>query len=149
MPSKLEKAIQILKHVENPSQSVIIDIAKELKCSERWVWEAKARLLKEKEETSEEFNLLKEIASDLIWISSYMEKEMKLKGDSLKIRDKIRLNKISEHIEILNKNIKLQDYMRIKENNEINLFLKDIEGRRADELQEYIRLKEELNENKI
>ena len=143
MPTKLEKAIQILKHVENPTQLIIIDIAKQLKCSERWVWEAKKRLLKKNEETSEEFNLLKEIASDLIWISSYMEEEMKLKGD-LKARDKLRLNKISKHIEILEKDLKLMDYIRIKEGKEIQAFLKDIEGRRADELQEYIRLKESM-----
>jgi len=143
LSTKLEQAIQILKHVENPTQSIIIDVAKELKCSERWVWEAKKRLLAKREETLVEFNLLKEIASDLIWVSSYMEEEMELKG-SLKNRDKVRLNIISERVEKLKQNIELRDYINIKEEREVRNQLKVIEKRKAIELQEYMKLKEEM-----
>ena len=141
--TKTQQAIQILKHVEKPTQLIIIDIAKQIKCSERQVWTALSQLRKKNEEISEEFDLLKEIASDLMWISSYMEEEMQLKGE-IKVRDKLRLNKISEHIEILKKDIKLMDYVRVKEDKEIEAFLRDVEGRRAAELQEYIRLKEAM-----
>lgn len=143
MPTKLEQAIQILKYIENPTQSIIIDVAKELKCSERWVWEAKRQVLEEREEISEEYDLLKEIASDLMWISSYMGEEMELKG-KLKNRDKIRLNQISERIEKLKENVKLQDYIKIKEEQEIQKQLKIIEKRKAQELQEYMKFKEEM-----
>jgi len=144
--TKTQQAIQILKHVEKPTQLIIIDIAKQIKCSERQVWTALSQLRKKNEEISEEFDLLKEIASDLMWISSYMEEEMQLKGE-IKVRDKLRLNKISEHIEILKKDIKLMDYVRVKEDKEIEAFLRDVEGRRAAELQEYIRLKEAMESN--
>ena len=141
--TKTQQAIDILEFIPNPTTLDVRAVAKKVECSERQVWTALSQLRKKKEEISEEYDLLKEIASDLVWISSYMEEEMKLKGE-LKVRDKLRLNKISEHIEILKKDIGLMDYMRIKEDKEIEAFLKDIEGRRAKELQEYIRLKESL-----
>lgn len=141
--TKTQQAIDYLELISKPSTLDIIAVSEKVKCSRRLVWGALRKIREKNEEISQEFHLVKEIASDLIWITAYMEEEMKLQGE-LKIRDKIRLNQISAHIELLKKDLKLQDYIRIKEEKEIQLFLKDIEGRRAKELQEYIKLKEEL-----
>ncbi len=120
MASKLKQAIQILKHIENPSSLIIIDIAKELNCSERWVWEAKKRLLDERKENTKEFNLLKELTSDLIYLSSFLKDETVIKN-TLKVRDKRRLNKISEHLELFKDDMELQDYIQLKESLEVDI----------------------------
>ena len=141
--SKTQQAIDYLELISKPTTLDIIAVSKKVKCSERLVWGALRRLREKNEEIVQEFHLLKEIASDLIWISSYMEEEMELNG-VLKARDKRRLNVISERVKKLKKNIELQDYIKVKEENEIRTQLKVIEKRKAIELQEYIKLKEEM-----
>ena len=72
--TKMQRAIDLLESQPDYSRESILRVCKRVPCSERWVYEARDRLLLREERTSKNIQLLKEITSDLNWMSSIIAK---------------------------------------------------------------------------
>ena len=94
-----------LELIENPSSIDVIKISRDLKCSERWVWEAKKRLEEQKEKVQKRFSLLKEMYSDLKFYSSLFL-EFAEKPRQLKVEEMRRINSIEKKFEVVEHEIK-------------------------------------------
>lgn len=112
--SKTQRALDFLELISEPNSHDIIAVSKKVNCSERLVWRALRRLREKSKKTSGEFSILKELISDFIFLNSFMESKMTLRVPTTS-SEKWRLNQISEHLDIFKDDIKLQEYMKLKE----------------------------------
>ncbi len=112
--SKTQQAIDFLELIHEPNSHDIIAVSKKVNCSERLVWRAFRRLRDRSKKISEEFSILKELTSDLIFLDLFMKSKMMIRA-SVGSRDKERLNLISERLKVFKADIGFQEYMKLKE----------------------------------
>ena len=97
MVSKIKEAMNFLELIPEPHSTDIIKISEKVGCTERWVWEAKKRLQEEKDETSEKYSILKDLCSDLKYITSVIVKYSK-KGLNLQANELRSISEIGKKI---------------------------------------------------
>jgi hypothetical protein len=115
--TKTAKAIEFLKLIKEehtPSSLDIIRISEKVGCSERLVWRA-LRLLREKEKNiSEDFSLLKELFSDLLFfVNLFRDKVIDIK--KLTAKEQRILNSIGKKIEYLQDKLDIKEYKNQQE----------------------------------
>lgn len=104
---KLEEYLELVPEITTLH---ILQVKKKLKCSERWVWEAKKRLDEKNDKRSEVFSLMNEMTSDLKFYRS-------LFIDIAKSRRKLTAEEVREINNIDNNIDELDDKILIMEEN--------------------------------
>lgn len=100
---KIQRAIDFLRTQPDMSRKSILRVCEQVPCSERWGYEAKERLLIRLQKGSEELKFLKDLYSDLNFLTTIiMETRIPL---GFTTQERVKWEKLTERYEALEKRI--------------------------------------------
>lgn len=114
MVSKTQRAIDYLELIPEPCRHDILTVAEKVNSSERTVYRGLRQLREKRQKLSNEYDFVKGLMSDMIFLVSYMKGNMVLK-DMLQPIDRVRLDSIGKLIETFKSDMEFQEYLRLKE----------------------------------